>query len=327
MLDASLQVLAQAPAAIGRRGAYQAYFGSGEHAVRLRVLGARAIEPGTTGAVRLHLPAALPLLPGDRFVLRDSGRSTTVGGGEVLDVAPVLPAASAGPDRSVDRVIAERGWVEVPDLLRLTGVRRPPSLGDRWVVDPSLLAATRRELLSSLTAAAPRGVELTSLGDRDREVLAAMARDGEVVLRNGWARLEDDEAALASHPYVEALDRSLFNPPDPSDLGVDRADLRQLVSTGLVVERDGRYFSARALDRGTQLVAELLAGHPEGVTVSMVRDRLKTSRRHAVPFLSLLDARGLTRRKGDVRVAGPRLGVAQPATSATPGDDQQGVAR
>ena len=50
-------------------------------------------------------------LPGDRYVLRESGRSETVGGGEVLDVAPVLPASKARPDRSVDRVIAERGWI------------------------------------------------------------------------------------------------------------------------------------------------------------------------------------------------------------------------
>ena len=83
---------------VARRGAYLAYLGSGEHPVRLRVLGApRRSRRATTGLVRLHLPAPLPLLPGDRFVLRESGRDETVGGGEVLDVAPVA-AGLAGPD-------------------------------------------------------------------------------------------------------------------------------------------------------------------------------------------------------------------------------------
>ena len=36
----------------------------------------------------------LPLLPGDRYVLRETGRDETVGGGEVLDVHPVLPGVA-----------------------------------------------------------------------------------------------------------------------------------------------------------------------------------------------------------------------------------------
>src|SRR5206468_4920851 len=117
------------------RGAYQLYAGSGEYPVRVRVLGREAVAAGGEGLVRLHLPVALPLLPGDRFVLRESGRGETVGGGEVLDVAPVLPASKARPDRSVDRVVEESGWVTAHDLELLTGERRAPTIG-RWVVAP-----------------------------------------------------------------------------------------------------------------------------------------------------------------------------------------------
>ena len=77
---------------------------TGEHAVKVRILGPSSIHPGEAGLVRLHLPVALPLVPGDRYVLRESGRNETVGGGEILDVAPVLPASRAKPDRSVARV-------------------------------------------------------------------------------------------------------------------------------------------------------------------------------------------------------------------------------
>ncbi len=40
-----------------------------------------------------------------------------------------------------------------------------------------------------------------------------------------------------------------------------------------------------------------------GMTVSDVRAALGTSRKYAVPLLEYLDAQGMTRRAGDVRVA------------------------
>ena len=54
-------------------------------------------------------------------------------------------------------------------------------------------------------------------------------------------------------------------------------------------------------------VAGLLASTPEGVTVAQVRDVLGSTRKHVLPLLAHLDASGVTRRRGDVRVAGPRL--------------------
>ncbi len=141
VVDASLEVLASLGHEVGRRGAYAAYLGSGEHHVRLRVLGATALAPGERGWVRLRLPVPLPLVTGDRYVLREDGRWETVGGGVVLDVAPVLPAATARPTGDVDRMVAERGWVDADDLDATTGVRRPPTVG-RWVVAADALAAT-----------------------------------------------------------------------------------------------------------------------------------------------------------------------------------------
>lgn len=313
VVDATLEVLPAAPVAVGRRGAYQAYVGSGEHAVSLRVLGSPAVEPGGAGLVRLHLPVPLPLLPGDRYVLRDAGRSATVGGGEVLDVAPYLPAARARPDRSVERVVAERRWVEADLLERLTGERRAPDLGG-WVVDPTALAEDRRRLLAATDAAGALGLDLSVLDERDRAVLRDLADRGEVSVGDGRARRGEMAVDLRAHPFVRALEAAPFAPPDAAAFGVDRTELRQLVAAGLVVERDGLHFAASAVSEGSRLVAELLAGSPEGVTASAVRERLGTSRKFALPFLSLLDAEGITRRRGDVRVAGPRLPVAAPDT-------------
>jgi selenocysteine-specific elongation factor len=51
----------------------------------------------------------------------------------------------------------------------------------------------------------------------------------------------------------------------------------------------------------------LLAASPEGFTVAQARDAFGTTRKHALPLLAHLDATGVTRRRGDVRIAGPRL--------------------
>jgi len=299
--DASLQVLEDLDHPVSRRGAYQAYLGSGEHAVRLRVLGEEAIAPGKVGAVRLHLPVPVPLLPGDRFIVRESGRDETVGGGEVLDVAPVLPASKARPSRSVDRVVEERGWITADDLERMTGERREPNVG-RWVVAPAARDAALAELRAAIEGAGPLGVDRAGLTDRQRAVLPLL--DG-VVVEGGRVRPEAVGDPLAGHPYVAALESSPFAPPEPS--GVDRAELAELVRRGLVVAREGVYFAPSAIDAAARRVAELLAENPEGVTVAQVRDGLGTTRKHALPLLAHFDATGVTRRRGDLRIGGPRL--------------------
>jgi selenocysteine-specific elongation factor len=303
--DASLRTLAALGHDVGRRGAYQLYVGSGEHPVRLRVLagdeGADAIPPGAEGMVRLRLPVPLPLLPGDRFILRESGRDETVGGGEVLDVAPVLPLRRARPSKSVDRVVAERGWVAADELERLTGERRETQVG-RWVVAPAALATAESELRAAVDAAGPLGLDVAGLDERRRAVLSRL--DG-VVVGNGRARPLEAVDPLAGHRYVAALEAELFSPPEPD--GVDRAELSELVRRGLVIERDGAHFAPLAVAEAARRLAAVLVTHPEGITVAEVRDALGTTRKHALPLLAHLDATGVTRRRGDVRIAGPRM--------------------
>ncbi|MDQ3980183.1 MAG: selenocysteine-specific translation elongation factor [Actinomycetota bacterium] len=303
-VDASLRVLGALDHEVSQRGAYQAYFGSGEHPIRLRVLGQEAILPGEEGLIRLHVPVPLPLLPGDRFVLRESGRDETVGGGMVLDVAPVLPAARARPTLSVDRVIAERGWVAADELERLTGERRPPTVG-RWVVSEQAKAVTLAGLQKAVEAAGPLGLDQATLDDRQRALLPLL--EG-VVVEAGRIRQADAGDPLADHPYVAALAANPFAPPEPT--GVSRPELHELVRRGLIVEQDGCWFAPSAVEEAARQVARLLASHPEGVTVAQVREALNTTRKYALPLLNRLDADGVTRRRGDLRIAGPRLPAA-----------------
>ncbi len=300
-VDGRLKVLDAIDHPVTRRGAHLAYLGSGEFPVRVRVLGPAEVQPGGQGAVRLHLPVGLPLLPGDRFILRESGRGETLGGGEILDVDPIVPAARARPDRRVERVIAERGRVDVDDLFRLTGERRSADVGN-WAVDPAVLKSSRAELEEAIATAGSLGLDIAKLDDFGRVLLETV--EG-VVVDHGHARAADAVDALTGHAYIDALQASPFTPPDPA--GIDRAELRELVRRGDVIEVKGVYFAASAVSAAARVVAELLSRKPDGVTVAEVRDEWDTSRKYAIPLLSYLDNNGITRRRGDLRIGGPRL--------------------
>ena len=301
IFDASLRVLEHLDHSVSRKGAYVLYLGSGEHSVRMRVLGSNELIPGSDGMVRLYASTGLPLLPGDRFILRESGRSETIGGGEVLDVDPQLTASEAEPDLSVERVIKERGWVEATELERLTGKKIPSDVG-KWVVEPSVLRETLERIREEVALSGPLGLDLSQLDERDRAA-AELLED----LKSSGGRLlaADSLDSLSGHPFVEKLNELLFAPPDPE--GVDRAELRELVRRGDVIEQDGIFFSPSALKEAGRLAAELLKKNPEGFTVSTFRESAGNTRKHALPLLGYLDSTGVTRRRGDVRIAGPRL--------------------
>ncbi|MYI55703.1 MAG: selenocysteine-specific translation elongation factor [Acidimicrobiia bacterium] len=305
-VDASLSVLESLDHEVSRRGAYVAYLGAGEFSVRMRILGTESLRPGQQGTVRLHLPQRLPLKPGDRFVLRESGRAETVGGGEILDVDPHLPAAAARPDRSVDRVIAERGWVQPDELWRLTGEQRRPNLAG-WVVHPETLQATQDEIRARIAESAGLGLDLAGLSERERAVAEHL--DG-VVVEAGRAHPARRIDTLAEHPFLAALAQQPFSPPEPATPGVPAVapeELREMLRRGLVVSLDGVIFPALAVDRATEEVTRLLGRKPEGFTVAEFRDAVGTSRKFALPLLAALDAGGMTRRRGDLRIAGRRL--------------------
>jgi selenocysteine-specific elongation factor len=146
------------------------------------------------------------------------------------------------------------------------------------------------------------GLDIATLGDRERAVLDRLP---EVTVSGGRARRVDAPDVLADHPFLAALAAGGTTPPGVE--GVDRAELRELVRRGLIVERDGCFYAPTTIAAVSRTMARMLAEQPAGVTVSEFRDAVGTTRKHALPLLAELDARGVTRRRGDVRIAGPRL--------------------
>ncbi len=300
VVDASLTVLDAVDHKVSRRGAHLLYIGSGEYPVRMRILGPEALQPGQAGNVRLFLPTALPLVPGDRFVLREAGRGETIGGGEILDLAPVLPASKARPDRSVDRVVAERGWVDVKHLTLLTGEKREPTVGS-WVVSPEALEAKLTELRTRIDEAGPLGFDTAVLDDQSRAAIELLEGYS---IESGRARASDAANPTADHPFLAALRANLLAPPDPD--GIGRDELRDLARQGAVFSKDGVFFATEAIDAAIDVVRGLLA-NADGFTVSQFRSAAGNTRKHALPLLNHLDDNAITRRRDDVRIAGPRF--------------------
>ena len=86
---------------------------------RLCFIGVKQLTPGSHAFARIKLPGAALLLPGDRFIIRQFSPVVTIGGGTVLDPAPVprmpgheafLQLLAAGDTSSILRTrIARRG--------------------------------------------------------------------------------------------------------------------------------------------------------------------------------------------------------------------------
>jgi selenocysteine-specific elongation factor len=299
-VDASLQVLSSLKHPVSAKGSYAVYIGSSEQRVDLRMLGALSVPPGGSGLVRLLLPVALPLLPGDRYVLREDGRSETVGGGEILDVEPVLPPHLARPPRSIDEVVTQRGWITVDHLESITGERVSPTIG-KWVASSAAFAAEVASVRGLLADGGVLGVDVATLDERQREILKGLDNVSVVGAR---ARMQDRADATVREPVLERLELAGFRPYDR----LKGAELRILLSQGQVVKCGTIWFAASAIEQAKQVVAGLLEAHPDGFTMAEARVALETTRKFAVPLLEWMDTQGLTVRRGDRRVRGPRLG-------------------
>jgi selenocysteine-specific elongation factor len=308
----------------GRRGDVHVHVGSGEHRTHMRL-----IDDGMAFA-RLELDTALPLAPGDRMVLRSSARRATIGGAQVLDVAPARRMADARARLVLPlgtRVLQARPWSTPSELAPLAGVadgdawtRTLVEAGDavrvgNWLVTPDALISMREEIVAALQAPGRGllGIDVaslaTKLGVDSTKLRAALVDEPRVVVDREIVRnaneqpLTDDPVAQA---LLAALDGRPFDPPAPGDVGASPALVRALVRAGELVDLDGVILTRTAFDAARSRVAAAVLERGT-LTVSDVRDLLGSTRKYVVPLLNRLDAEGVTRRRGDQRVPGPRV--------------------
>lgn len=303
------------------RGRLTAAVGSGEHRVWFRRLG--------DAWARIRFDEPVPLAPGDRIVLRDSGSRATVAGAEVLDITPPRKVgdASARLDRPLADRLLDAGWLPRQGLDARTGLAPDTavallvgagaaSVGD-WLVHPNVLQQARLDALARVQTRhdehpdAP-GYPTTELAaaiglDLDR-LQALLTDDADLVVDQGFVRHREHagrpSTSAAGIALIAELDAQPFAPPTPTDQALTRA----LVREGALTDIDGVVFSTAAIASARDLIVDALRTRGS-LTVADARDVLGSTRKYVVPIMSHLDATGVTRRRGDDRIPGPRSGL------------------
>ncbi len=174
------------------------------------------LPPGGEAFARLKLPEAALLLPGDRFIIRQFSPIVTIGGGVVLDAAPIrrMPGqvdfleTLAGGDReailrariarreregiSLARLVAETGWTASGIESQLSGALHAGTVmraGPRFLTLPALEA-----LRSDMVGAVDRFHKKNPLaGGIGREELRAQVNAGAEVFEAVTALLVKDK--------------------------------------------------------------------------------------------------------------------------------------
>ena len=136
VIDVKIRLLASAPRSLKHQSRVHFHCNTMETVAQVVLHESKEVGRGAEVLARLKLGAAALLLPGDRFIMRQFSPVITIGGGVVLDAAPMsrkfLPDKNlevfAGTDRAAKLLarIARRSFhgVTVTDLEKESGWRR-----------------------------------------------------------------------------------------------------------------------------------------------------------------------------------------------------------
>ncbi len=305
------------------------------------------VRPLGGPALRLTLPSALPLVAGDRLVLRDPG-SRRILGALVVDADPPRLERRGSAARRGETVARQGG---VPDLAQEVGRRGAmtvdAALGlgldvpegeragasvrrhGRWLVSDAAWddwAGRLRSAVERRAAEDPVEPTLTLEASRaaaevpDRALLPDLAAYARLEVRDGRVGLVGQHGVLPApvERAVRAVEDRLREQPFAAP------ELRELDAAGLgarevaAVVRAGRLVR---LDDGVLLLPtapahamRVLAALPQPFTTSEARVALATTRRTVIPLLEHLDRRGWTR-----RIDGSHREVRRPTAGARGG--------
>ena len=247
-------------------------------------------------------------------------------------VARLGARAEAGRPELAWRLVDDRGTIRASEVPVLAGVpaeeaeRRGAVRMNGWLVAPAVVEqAARRlgeilvayhsdhplrpglEVAEARSAMAELGSSFEDPGLADA-CIAYLVATGRIVREGTTIRLPHHSATTtgredagrlvaeveAREPYPPTVRELVAAGFGPELIRAACADGRLIrVSTDVVI-------SPGLLHRAEAIVRE--RGGPPGLTVSVFREALGTSRKYALPILEYFDSKGLTRRSGDVRI-------------------------
>jgi len=199
-VDVQLRLLSSAPRALKNGARVHFHCQTMEAVAGVRLIDKAQIPPGESAFARLLLPHAALLLPGDRFIIRQFSPVVTIGGGVVLDAAPLARL----PKNSESLGIFAEG--ETVKRLQIRILRR----GHMGIPMQRLVAES--------------GLTPTQIGD----TLAASFRKGEIV------RVGNIFVASEQLTALMQLIRNMvaeFHTKNPLESGITKERLREEVKS------------------------------------------------------------------------------------------------
>jgi selenocysteine-specific elongation factor len=157
LLDVEIQHLADSPRPLKHNAEVKFFAGSSEGMARLRLLFDDVLSPGQIGWAQLQLDNPLPVLRGQRFILRIPSPPDTIGGGIILDTAP-------GRKWRRNRADVQARFE------RLTS-------GTPFDLASEALIQARRPLQEN---------EVKKKANVDEAILAEMQASGDIIVRDDW---------------------------------------------------------------------------------------------------------------------------------------------
>jgi selenocysteine-specific elongation factor len=191
LVDVQLRYLADALHPLRHNAQLKFFSGSAETLARVRLLGQDRLPPGQTGWAQLQLQDPIPLVKGDRFIVRAPSPAATVGGGVVVDPHPGRKHRRSRPEIVARLETLRRGS---PDEILLEALERPGPTSARDLLSASGLGESGRQTLAQLIED-ERVVVLSAqaggkqeAGDRKQELEGGNPL---VVTRAWWAALAE----------------------------------------------------------------------------------------------------------------------------------------
>lgn len=277
---------------------------------------------------RITLDWPLPLIVGDRLLLRDPASSRVLGGVRVLDPDPPqlvrrgdgtrrgIVLAAMPPEGDVLAKVAHRGAVEVDYLHRLgmAGPNAVPPLDVReqsgwWIYVPTydMWRQQLRTLVENdakqdpLTLGVSQGAVRDALGGSSAHFIDQLVAEAGLEQHGGYIRLPQARTDLGrAEAGMAELEARLLAKPFLAPLAGELAAFGLGVRELAIAEHARRVLRLQGgvvlLSSAPALAMQILKQLPQPFTTSQARQALGTSRRVAIPLLEYLDGHGWTRR-------------------------------
>ncbi len=214
LVDVRLDYIPEAPFPLKHNTQVKFFSGSAEVLARVRLLGQESIAPGESGWVQLELSDPLPLVRGDRLIVRLPSPSMTVGGGKVVDpnpgrkhrrfrpevIARLETLVRGTPHELLQQVLERRAPLPVRELLESSGLgEAAPAALEELLSSGDAIPLDVEGALSGTRLVVSRGW-WTAMGEQARENLATYHQ--RYPLRAGMGREELRSALrLEARPF------------------------------------------------------------------------------------------------------------------------------